>query len=75
MAFFYHGASSSYPNNLTRNLKEYADPNREVDIPCTMSAQRIPNLYKQIMHTMFKFTKKKLEDKLFYASDLRLSWF
>jgi hypothetical protein len=48
MAIFDNGASSSYPNNLTMKLKEYADPNWVLDIPCTMSAQRIPNPYKKI---------------------------
>ena len=75
MAIFDHGASSIYPNNLTVNLKEYADPNWELDIPCTMSAQKIPNPYKQNMQTMFKFTKSNLEDIFFNALDLRLAWF
>jgi hypothetical protein len=45
MANFCHGASSSYPNNLTMNLKEYVDPNWKLDVPCTMSAQKITNPY------------------------------
>jgi hypothetical protein len=57
------------------NLKEYAHPNWDLDIPCTMSAEKIPGPYKQNMQTMFKFTRNNLEDIFFNASDLRLSWF
>ena len=75
MAFVYHGASSSYPNSLTVNLKEYVDSNWELDIPCTMLAQKILNQYKQNMQSMFKFTKKYFGGYIFNASNLRLSWF
>jgi len=40
-----YSASCNYTiiaNNLTVNLKEFADPNGELDIKCTMSDQGIP---------------------------------
>ena len=46
-------------------IKEYTDPNWELDIPCTMSAKRIQNPYKQNMKTMFDFTKNNLKDIFF----------
>jgi hypothetical protein len=55
-----HGASCSYtiiPNNFTINLKDFADPNWDSDIPSTSSADNIPSPYKQNMQAMFKFTK------------------
>jgi len=55
-----HGASCNYTiiaNNLTVNLKEFADLNWELDIPSTMSAENIIGLYKQNMQAMFKSTK------------------
>ena len=57
------------------NLKEYAHPNWDSDIPCKMPAEKIPGPYKQNMPTMFKFTRNTLKDMFFNASDLRLSWF
>jgi hypothetical protein len=62
------------PNHLTLNLKEYAHPNSDSDIPCTMSAERISGPYKQNMQTMFKFIKNNLEDMFFNAPDIRLSF-
>ena len=44
-----YGASYSYAiiaNNLIVNLKEFAYPNWELDIKCTISDQRIPRSYK-----------------------------
>jgi hypothetical protein len=73
-----HGASCSYTiisNNFTVNLKEFADPGWDSDIPSTMSAENIPGPYYQNMQTMFKFTENNLEDMFFNASDSRLSWF
>ena len=75
MAIFDHGASSSYPNNLTVTFKEYAHPHWDSHIPCTMSTEKISGPYKQNMQTMFKFTKNNLEDMFINASDLSLSWF
>ena len=49
-----HGASCSYrimPNNFTVNLKEFADPNWDSNVPSTMSAEIILGPYKQNMHT------------------------
>ena len=43
-----HGASCTYTifaNNMIVNLKEYAHPDWESDIPCTMLDQRIPRPY------------------------------
>ena len=65
-AIFDHVASCSYrimPNNFTINLKEFADPNWDSDVPSTMSAEIIPGPYKQNMQTFFKFTKNNLEDR------------
>ncbi len=63
-------------NNFTVNLKEFADPDWDSDIPSIiMSVENIPGPYYQNIHTMFKFTKKSLEDMFFNASDSKLSWF
>jgi hypothetical protein len=73
-----HGASCSYrimPNNFAVNLKEFADPNWDSDVPSTMSAEIIPRPYKQNMQTFFKFTKNNLEDMFFNAADSELLWF
>jgi len=56
------------------NLKEYAHPNWESNIPCTMLDQRIPRPYKNKKHIAFKFTQKNLEDIFFNASKT-FSWF
>jgi hypothetical protein len=51
-----YGASCSYTitvNNLTVNLKEYADSNWDSDIICPISDQRIPRSLK--MQVVFKF--------------------
>ncbi len=34
-------------NNLTRNLKEFVDPNWELDIKCTISDKKIPRSIKK----------------------------
>ena len=71
-----HDASCSYtifPNNLAFNLKEYAHPNWDSDIPCTMPTEKILGPYKQTMQTMFKLTRNNSEDMFVNASDLRLS--
>ena len=63
-----HDASCSYiliPNNMVLNLKEYAHPNWDSDIPCTMPTEKILGPNKQNMQNMFKFTKNNLEDMLF----------
>jgi len=55
-----HGASCSYrimPNNFTVNLKEFADPNWDSDIPSTLSAEIIPSPYKQNMQTFLNSQK------------------
>ena len=73
-----HGASCSYrimPNNFTVNLKEFADPNWDSDVPSTMSAEIIPGPYNKNMQTFFKFTKNNLEDMFFNATDSELLWF
>ncbi len=57
------------------NLKEFVDPNWDLDIPSTMSAENIPGPYYQNMQTMLQFTKYNVEDMFFNASDSRLSWF
>ena len=62
-----NGASYSYTvtaNILTVNLKEYADPNWNLDIICSMSYQRIPRSYLKEMQIVFKY-KKKMEDVFF----------
>jgi hypothetical protein len=49
MSILDHGASCSYTiiaNNFTLNLKEFADPNWELDIPSTMPAENISSPYK-----------------------------
>ncbi len=49
-AIIAHDASSSYtitPKNFTVNLKEFADPKWDSDIPSTMSAEIISGPYKQ----------------------------
>ena len=73
-----HGASCSYrimPNNFTVNLKEFADPNWDSDVPSTMSAEIILGPYKKNMQTFFKFTKNNLEDMFLNATDSELLWF
>ena len=59
---------------LPVNLKEYADPNWESNITCTMSDQRIPRPYKK-MQTLFEFTKNIWKICFFCASDFGLTWF
>ena len=59
-AILKHGASCIYAiiaNNFIVNLKEFADPNWDLDIPSTMPVENIPGPYKQNMQTMFKFTR------------------
>jgi hypothetical protein len=68
MAILDHDASCIYtiiPDNLRVNLKEFADPNWDSDIPSTMSAEKILVPYKQNMQTVFKFPKHNLEDMFF----------
>ena len=48
------------------NLKEFADPNWELEIPSEMLAENITCPYKQNMQAMFKFTKNNLEDMFSY---------
>ncbi len=50
------------PNNFMVDLKEFADPNWDSDIPSAMLAENIQGPYIQNMHTTFKFTKNNLED-------------
>ena len=55
-----HAANCSYrimPNNFTVHLKEFADPNWDLDVPSTMSAEIIPGPYTQNMETFFFIQK------------------